>query len=54
MYDAGKADGGDPFKAGVAIGHFGTFDFQRRFDENAWYPRTRDNWPFELDSNPTP
>ena len=19
-----------------------------------WYPRTRDNWPFELDSNPTP
>ena len=34
VYDAGKADGGDPFKAGVAIGHFGTFDFQRKVDEN--------------------
>ena len=33
VYDAGKADGGDLTKAGLAVGHFGTFDFQRKVDE---------------------
>jgi hypothetical protein len=33
VYDAGKADGGDLTKVGLAVGHFGTFDFQRKVDE---------------------
>jgi hypothetical protein len=38
----------------------GPLDFRDNLDrfgyvvKKNWYPRTRDNWPFELDSNPTP